>query len=268
MKPVYTPISLPLPLEREVNRILGKFGYYLVRMRKDAPPPKGAILLLGREALEMLTRMPPKRFYSLYGGCLPSFSWTVIEIFLLEKGKAGKETLMDALFLAANCGGIPWIVAKDIQRYARPFRAREMGRIGKFTLSVLAKNSFFQAVLEKEEPKGVELPSPLGLYEEIWGYLLPSRNLRPLAPLPESHLSLLLAAGFIPYAQVEVGGKEVEVTSITRRFTVEKPMPLERVLLKEGPAEVSVVKRREVWGLEVYLMDGEKRKQIFPQEEE
>lgn len=89
--------------------------------------------------------------------------------------------------------------------------------------------------------------------EELWEEILPKR-LKTLAPIPESHLPLLVAAGFFPYTHL---GEEGEVVIVPKRERVSSPPISEFITDKEGNTAVVVtVRHRKVEKPALFLKKG------------
>lgn len=260
--PIYTP-SLPRPLEREVGKILEKYGYMLTRKKEHGE----LFLLLGKELVKALKGPDAqKNFYrEAYRGVSFGIKAGKVGFFVLEKGKPSKTSFIEAV---QTLGWLYLNVESFIRwRYTRliPLGTVQLGGRSVFSLMGYGVPNAFANTESNAKP--VNLPSAMEIYKAMWGYVLPSRELKPLAPLPESHLSLLLAAGFIPYAKVKVDGRELEVATTTKKVKRTRHLPPEPLILEDGTqAEMVITKTREAWGLEVYGK-GERIFQIFPQEE-
>lgn len=127
------------------------------------------------------------------------------------------------------------------------------------------------AAREKEAAKaqkGFSLPDPMEVYKGVWDVLSPHKGLQPIAPLPESHIAILLASGFIPPGiKVSLGGKEVETLCRTVRETITSPIHSYRILRNGEEIHVEERKWREAYALRIYVNEGERTYLAFPEEE-
>lgn len=91
------------------------------------------------------------------------------------------------------------------------------------------------------------------VYEAVWQAVRPAKRVRPIAPIPSSHVPLLALGGFFPRQTVETSLGRGEVVMMPRRIEVVSPPATDFVATKEGMVTVTVTRRRTAYTLEARM---------------
>lgn len=170
--------------------------------------------------LQVLTRLSPA---SLLGVTQHRRPFPTIRFLTDPKGKYSKD-------------------AHPFYPYRKDFRilAEHPTPVG--ALRVVGHRSWFK----EERPKG-DLER---IYQENWRLTRPARHLKPLAPIPPSHIPLLALGGFFPRMRVSLPDGEAEVATYARQVLLHTPPATDFLETSEGV--VSVTTTTERWG---YALD-------------